>query len=150
MYSEVQTPKYYLYFTATFNHRPKTITHICAIFGPPDHLSTTNFHLYVCRSATLVHRKDSRTFEPPIHQDELLPTFKGSFTSSECERQAGFAQSGERLSCHMLQGNNMLNPTNACTQVLSYHASCKEVSRCHTRGESEEYVACRQQCIHTR
>ena len=34
----------------------------------------------------------------------------------------------------------ILSPSNACSQVhsFSYHAGHQEVSRCHTRGESQE------------
>ena len=34
-------------------------------------------------------------------------------------------------------------------KMLGYHASCQEVSRCRTRGESEESIACRRGNVHS-
>ena len=71
--------------------------------------------------------------------------------------EAGVAHSVERLSCHMLclrQLDSELKPHHflyVCKYIghklLSCHAGPQEVSRCHTRGESEKSITCRRGSI---
>ena len=68
------------------------------------------------------------------------------------ESRAGVAQSIERLSYHMPQGRDTLDPglepyqclySSIWVKWLSCHAGCQEIGRCHTRGDSEESVVCK-------
>ena len=69
------------------------------------------------------------------------------------ESRAGVAQSVECLFYHMLCGSGTLDTglephqclcASMSVKWLSCHAGHQDVGRCHTRGEHEESVVCRE------
>ena len=113
--------------------------------------------LYHAQSKHIIRKKSIKEWSLTVRYKRDCK-FDSMINSVQCS-WGGLAQSVECLSYHMLWGSGPLDPglkPHQCLYAtmqmkqLSCHAGYQEVSRCHTRGESEESIVYRQWSMQAR